>query len=544
MLNGLLNPHKPYPYYMNTGLQAQYQKIDTVVSNLGGLSMSYCATDHVYGASGEGKIFALQGFTLLDDDTAVYAIRDDDDTRCILRTCNLTTKKKLQESNVFNYGHANSMCYDGTYLYIVPIGNIIYRTADPMTQAVPFVSTIAFSSMAYDKVTKKYIARSVEDNLDNSYYELTFNEDGTIGHELIITIPRMTPINQSFEVVNNIIYDVRSEPSLIAMYDLLSGALIGLYNVPSQWHGWVIGEMEDLSYSLRDNKFYLNCTGRYNDSPTEKGNRKIINFFEFGLVPDLSIYQYISGDASTWVSTIDSTRSIYINSNMSEEDMYQIGTEAHPFRHLSDGMGWLQFNDDRTRYDVYVRGEHYGNRVQNQRNLYFHMQEGSYADRIILGFGGNMWIDQNGTIDYIYCYGNNILRTNENLKVNRCELSSNCYAILFHHGPVEAHNSIVRCGSNITNANLQYCVYYSSAEISLDGSDFHNQVAGLNATITPKFLGMISINEIWTTSNLTNPNPDVYELYDVIGRVNGRIIEDINNIPKGTFKGIVLWRKK
>lgn len=66
----------------------------------------------------------------------------------------------------------------------------------------------------------------------------------------------------------------------------------------------------------------------------------------------------------------------------------------------------------------------------------------------------------------------------------------------------------------------------------------------MSVTGTPKFAGWMSGHYVYTTNSLNNPDPNVFELFYVDGRVNGRIIEDMNNVPSGQFRGIVYWIKR
>lgn len=549
--HGLLFPHKVYPYYVNKALEGSENNVpvNNVVLGGYGLGMSYLMNDHVYGDDPDngitGKMYGAQGMTYLDDNRVVFALRDADETKVILKCADVETYTLLPQAGPFPYGHANSLTYDGTYIYIVPISHLIYVTRDYRVEGEPYTCTREYGALAYDKVRKNFIARW-STSTELYFYEVHFDHENKrcIEDRFLCKVKRPTPISQSFDVLDGIMYDVRSAPSCICMYDLDNGAFVGVYNVSSTNHGFMVGEMEDLSYDMERGYFYLYSTGRYNDQPTSLGNRKMLVFHKFGIVADDDVYSYISGSGDDWGSTIDSTRHIYADS--STTSLRQIGNQRYPFKWLGDALGFIEMNNERSRYDVYVKGRHTGNRIQSTKNTWLHMTEGSYSDRVMVGYGGTMWIDQSGTIDYVYCWGNNVVTTNENLHINRFEAERNCVLTLFHHGNVGyIKNSIVRTGASVGTINYEACLFHGASTPTISTETSHtDQVAWMSVTGTPKFAGWMSGHYVYTTNSLNNPDPNVFELFYVDGRVNGRIIEDMNNVPSGQFRGIVYWIKR
>lgn len=249
--------------------------------------------------------------------------------RTQLQEINLETGEVIR-TNVLQLQHANSLTYDSNtnrlyvcsltlsgantqYIYVLDYTtwNII-KTIDLSSK---LEATEGTHSISYDQKTGKFIL-GAELKTYNSMRFFELNVDTEELTEITMTdsygLLTGTGSNNDITVYDNHLYLLKHRPNCISEWDLATGKLIKVYNIPLiTTEGWTQGEVESITYSATEGIFYLSayspdCNGGYysiNSFYTFdlKHNQPIIP--SFTSVGDLVKTVYVDADSTVWNPT-------------------------------------------------------------------------------------------------------------------------------------------------------------------------------------------------------------------------------------------------
>lgn len=243
-----------------------------------------------------------------------------------LRELNLQTGEVIR-TNVLALQHANSITYDPNtnrlyvcsltdsgvntqYVYVLDYTtwNII-KTIDLSSQ---LQSTEGTHSISYDEKTGKIIL-GAELRSYNSMRFFELDADTEELTEISMTdsygLLTGTGANNDITVYDSHLYLLKHNPNCISEWDLNTGKLIKVYNIPLITpEGWTQGECESITYSATEKIFYL---GSYN--PDCNGGYYWLNAFytfdllhnepfnkQFSIVGDIVKTVYVDIDSTEW----------------------------------------------------------------------------------------------------------------------------------------------------------------------------------------------------------------------------------------------------
>lgn len=254
---------------------------------------------------------------------------DSNTNRTQLQEINLETGEVIR-TNILQLQHANSITYDPNtnrlyicsltlsgvntqYIYVLDYTtwNII-KTIDLSSQ---LEATEGTHSISYDEKTGKFIL-GAELKTYNSMRFFELDVDTEELTEITMTdsygLLSGTGANNDITVYNNHLYLLKHRPNCISEWDLTTGKLIKVYNIPLITpEGWTQGEGENITYSPTEGVFYFaayspDCNGGYysiNSFYTFdlKHNQPIIP--KFTVVADLVKTAYVDVDSTAWNPT-------------------------------------------------------------------------------------------------------------------------------------------------------------------------------------------------------------------------------------------------
>ena len=251
---------------------------------------------------------------------------DSNTNRTQLQEINLETGEVIR-TNILQLQHANSLTYDPNtnrlYVcsltlsgvntqYIYVLDYTTWNTIKTIDLSSKLQATEGTHSISYDEKTGKFIL-GAELKTYNTMRFFELNVDTEELTEISMTdsygLLSGYGANNDITVYDNHLYLLKHRPNTISEWDLNTGKLIKVYNIPLiTSEGWTQGECESITYSAKEKIFYLaaynpDCSGGYyslnayytfdliHNEPLSK---------TFSVTGDIVKTAYVDADSTEW----------------------------------------------------------------------------------------------------------------------------------------------------------------------------------------------------------------------------------------------------
>ena len=223
-------------------------------------------------------------------------------------------------SIVGEYGHGNSICFDGQFIYVSDITDKIHVfKADNLEYVTTHTLPFNCYAISYHQ-GKFYITGS------SIYITENFQTFETINY----TLPSNSGVAQGSETDGQFMYMLRTSPNMILKYNL-KGELKKIIKLPLYSdYVFKLGETEDLT--IIGDKVYFNCV-----LVDEENEREINSFFYSNLVENISMQSY-----QTFMQLNKTNNAFTIFVDPTNVNKNPFGTFSNPFPTLYEALSAMQ----------------------------------------------------------------------------------------------------------------------------------------------------------------------------------------------------------